>query len=360
MNSQNNINTDVLIIGNVSQAFWDISELNDLEIARCITFNDAMKMVSSQNFSRIYVIMSSFNGNLETSLEQLRQICITSRVILLSQMYEEPIAREMIKSYRKPSNPADEYHICPASAKSILPNKLFAKPLQNVQVYIEPDKIELPPVCSKPAFEKSEISVLQDTRIRELEKLATEDDLTGLKNSRYIWEFLRQIIVRGQEEGFNVTLLIFDIDNFKQYNDKFGHGVGNNVLVQTATMMKRCWREHDVVARIGGDEFAVVFWDRPDNTNNIPEQERRNKHNNEHPAEAIFIAERFRNEMNSTDLFMLGTDGQGTLTISGGLASFPRDGSNPEELFEKADKAMMEAKRSGKNRIYLVGSEDIL
>ena len=59
-----------------------------------------------------------------------------------------------------------------------------------------------------------------------------------------------------------VTLFLFDIDDFKKYNDQYGHGVGDEILRQTAKLMKKCVREHDIVARISGDEFAVVFWEK--------------------------------------------------------------------------------------------------
>ncbi|MHC4187985.1 MAG: GGDEF domain-containing protein, partial [Planctomycetota bacterium] len=78
----------------------------------------------------------------------------------------------------------------------------------------------------------------------------------------------------------------------------------------------------------------------------------------EHPKEALFIAKRFRTEFNKADLNMLGPSGDGSLTISGGLASFPRDADSPELLFQRADQALLEAKKSGKNRIYLVGQPE--
>ncbi len=76
----------------------------------------------------------------------------------------------------------------------------------------------------------------------------------------------------------------------------------------------------------------------------------------DHPQEAIIIAKRFVRELEKTELHLLGPAGKGLLTISGGLASFPRDGSTAQGLFHRADEALLEAKRSGKNRIYLVGS----
>ncbi|GAF84860.1 unnamed protein product, partial [marine sediment metagenome] len=193
-----------------------------------------------------------------------------------------------------------------------------------------------------------------EAKIKQLEKLATEDDLTGLKNRRYIWEFSRQIIEHTRVENGRVTLLLFDIDNLKHYNDVYGHLAGDEILKQAAILMRRCCRGHDVVGRIGGDEFAVVFWDDPQRKPGGSETERRSAMA-DHPKEAIFIAKRFRKELEKAELHLLGPAGRGTLTISGGLASFPRDGSTIEELFGQADKALLEAKRSGKNRIYLVG-----
>jgi two-component system cell cycle response regulator len=190
--------------------------------------------------------------------------------------------------------------------------------------------------------------------------LATEDDLTGLKNRRYIWEFSRQIIEYANKENVRVTLLVFDVDDLKKYNDIYGHHAGDEILKQAAVLMRRCCRGHDVVGRIGGDEFAVIFWDDPQHKRTAAptkSQERRSAHA-DHPAEAITIAKRFVKELSKAEFSAfsgLGPEGKGVLTISGGLASFPRDGQTIEQLFQQADKALLEAKRSGKNRIYLVG-----
>jgi diguanylate cyclase (GGDEF)-like protein len=191
-------------------------------------------------------------------------------------------------------------------------------------------------------------------RVRYLELLATTDDLTGLKNRRYLLEFARQVLELARQDGGRVTVLLFDIDNFKRYNDTCGHHRGDEILRQAAILMQRCCRAHDVVGRIGGDEFAVVFWDDPAARAAQPEQDRRTAHA-DHPAEAIFVARRFQKEFGRAELDLLGPEGQGVLTISGGLASFPRDGASVEELMRRADMALLEAKRGGKNRIYLVG-----
>ena len=191
-------------------------------------------------------------------------------------------------------------------------------------------------------------------KIERLQKLATEDDLTGLKNRRYSWEFARQIIDHAGRRGGRVTLLLFDVDNLKSYNDAYGHLAGDEILKEAAVLMRRSCRQHDVVGRLGGDEFAVIFWDGPRAESLGSESERRST-SAEHPTEAIFIAKRFQRELKKAELPLLGPQGKGVLTISGGLASFPRDGATIDELFQKADKALLEAKRGGKNKIYLVG-----
>jgi PleD family two-component response regulator len=265
----------------------------------------------------------------------LREVNCDAKIILLAQVYEEPMAMQLVSSACNGATLADDYLICP---------------VQTERFYEV-----VSPAGGEGAGLGAAIVEVTSERIKQLEKLAIEDELTGLKNRRYIWEFSRQIIERARGENGRVTLLIFDIDNFKHYNDVYGHTAGDEVLKQAAVLMRRCCRGHDVVGRIGGDEFAVVFWDDP-RRGPLKEEAERRSAMADHPGEAIFIAKRFRKGLGKAELHLLGPEGKGVLTISGGLASFPRDGSTTDELFEQADKALLEAKRSGKNKIYLVGS----
>lgn len=190
-------------------------------------------------------------------------------------------------------------------------------------------------------------------RHKRLQRLAITDELTGLYNARYFKHFLSTILDKARSLFFPVTLLIFDIDNFKRYNDEYGHGVGDEILKQTASLMKRCVREHDLVARLGGDEFAVVFWEKEG-----PRQAR-DPHANPNPKppqtpELVF--ERFQRLLQAQEFQGLGPSGRGLLTISAGLAVFPYHASTMEELIDLADKRLMfGAKRAGKNSIFLVG-----
>ncbi len=199
------------------------------------------------------------------------------------------------------------------------------------------------------------VAALQDRHDR-LQKLAITDQLTGVYNRRYFEHFLTRILQKAQVLRFPVTLLLFDIDNFKQYNDTYGHGVGDQILKETAALMRRTCREHDLVARIGGDEFAVVFWEKEGPRQ--PKDDKPPTMPSKPPQSPRLVFERFRRLMATQDFPGLGASGKGVLTISGGLASYPWDGRGVVELMEAADQALVKgAKQGGKDRIFLVGED---
>ena len=336
----------ILLIGDIDRAFSDVGGITKSSCKVCANMVDAIDTAAKNSFAAIAVVMSGTLAKLNSALEALREANSDAKIILLAQMYEEPIAMQLVGSASNGTERADDYLICPIHFSYLISRILhLVRDMPGVSRDI-PTQVEAPAPAT--------VEISTETKIRALEKLATEDDLTGLKNRRYIWEFSRQIIKRARGESRRVTLLLFDIDNLKSYNDVYGHLAGDEILKQAAVLMRRCCRGHDVVGRMGGDEFAVVFWDGPEQKSAATESERRSTQA-EHPKEAIFIAKRFRRELEKAELPLLGPEGKGVLTISGGLASFPRDGSTIQELFGQADKALLEAKRSGKNRIYLVG-----
>ncbi len=199
------------------------------------------------------------------------------------------------------------------------------------------------------------LSSLQD-RHQRLQRMAITDELTGLYNARYFRHFLTRIIEKARLLRFPVTLLLFDIDNFKKYNDQFGHGVGDEILRQTATLMKRCCRDHDLVARLGGDEFAVIFWEK-DGPRQIHHPEAASTGRT--PSTPQQILDRFQQLLSRQELPELGPGGKGMLTISGGLAVYPWNAGDVESLIDAADNALMfGAKKQGKNSIALVGAAD--
>lgn len=329
----------ILLVGQFDKSIISTADCTGVNFQTSKNISDAIVAASAENFDITAVIVEDFDDDFVSAIKTLRKINLKSRFLLLAQMWQEPKVAQLINSYFNGSKIADDYYILPVSftlKKTDVKQTAQASPLQ------------------------STIIEQQRQRIDILEKLVMEDELTGAKNRRFVREFLRQITSRAAEESLQVTFLIFDIDNFKQYNDLYGHTVGDSILKQAAVLMQKCCRRQDVVGRIGGDEFAVVFWNLPADRaiafDSGAKTERRSLES-EHPTQVINICERFRKELTKTDLPALGAEGKGTLTISGGLATFPRDGKTVEELFLQADKALLEAKRSGKNRVYLIGSE---
>lgn len=178
--------------------------------------------------------------------------------------------------------------------------------------------------------------------------LAMIDEVTGLPNRRYLMRALQNLLRRAGVERFRVTLLFFDLDGFKHFNDAYGHAAGDEVVRETAQLMRKVCRKDDIVARYAGDEFVVVFWDA----------EEPRVSGSKHPTDVFMVLRRFRKALESHQFSKLGPEAVGCITISGGLAGFPWDAATAEDLIEKADRAMLEAKRAGKNRIYLVGSHE--
>ena len=338
----------VLLIGDADKALRDARSMDRQAFDVRVNILDGIDAAARSRFDVVAVVMDGASSQLGSVLKALRK-STAARIVLLAQMHEEPIARRLVAHAPGEQRLADEYHVCPTCLASL---RLCRGSEPGART--KPGSHEPGPESRIPDLSPTVLPGDLGQRLEHLERLATTDDLTGLKNRRYIWEFARQILDRARRTNGRITLLVLDIDNFKHYNDVYGHLTGDEILRQAAVLMRRCCRPHDVVGRIGGDEFAVVFWDDPHRATGEVARERRSAAA-EHPKEAITIAKRFQQVLGNADLHLLGPKGEGLLTISGGLASSPRDGSNVQQLFQRADEALLEAKRSGKNRIYLVG-----
>ncbi len=188
----------------------------------------------------------------------------------------------------------------------------------------------------------------QAERTESLHRLAITDHLTGAYNRRYFYHLTDQILSQAGGSANRITLLLYDIDDFKRYNDTYGHAAGDEILRDTARLMKQVTRTQDVVARIGGDEFAVLFWDaeQPRVEGSTP------------PDTAHVLANRFLQAVSRHEFRSLGPEATGALTISGGLARYPRDGKSCRQLLRSADEALQQAKEAGKAAIHLIGSTD--
>lgn len=326
----------VLLVADVSAAVFG-ARSGQLPCRMCDNIFDAVQILEKENFTDVVIQMSKIADDAVSAIRAVRKIKPNVHIDLLAEMAEEPVALNLVQG-QNGRRVADDYYICPVS------REFFDVQILNMAA---PTNSKL--LVAEETYDK-------DEKIKILAKLATEDDLTGVKNRRYLFAFLSHLLKIAERNELKITLLLFDIDNFKHYNDEYGHTEGDKVLQQAAKVMEKCIRKQDIVARIGGDEFAVVFWSGPKAEKRL--DDRRGEQSN-HPSEALIVAKRFKDLINSESFPSLGPAGQGKLTISGGLASFGKDGITLNELFEQADKALLEAKRNGKNQICIVGKNGV-
>ncbi len=183
---------------------------------------------------------------------------------------------------------------------------------------------------------------------RRWQSLAMVDEVTQIPNRRYLMHALEQLLLRAAQQRFRVTVLALDLDGFKHFNDTYGHAAGDQILYEAGQLFRKHCRQHDIVARYGGDEFIIVFWDADE-----PRIA-----GSKHPTDVLQILRRIRKDLQNHTFPKLGPEAVGCITISGGLATFPWDAHDSQGLIDKADKALLHAKDAGKNRIYLVGRED--
>ena len=178
-------------------------------------------------------------------------------------------------------------------------------------------------------------------RQQKLKILAYQDELSGAWNRRFLRTCLAKELQVSRNERRHLTVMIFDIDDFKHYNDKWGHAAGDEIIRELVKLLRTIIRKGDHVCRIGGDEFAVVFCD--------PEPPREAGSN--HPTTIEILAKRFREQVRKARFPKLGTEATGVLSISGGLATFPWDGMDVDSILAKADQRLLQSKRQGKNSI---------
>jgi diguanylate cyclase (GGDEF)-like protein len=155
------------------------------------------------------------------------------------------------------------------------------------------------------------------------------DELTGLPNRLLFKERLSQEIASARREGRRLALLYIDLDRFKSINDSLGHTAGDELLEQTARRMRTCLRESDTLARLGGDEFAIIL-------SNVAG-----------PQSVTTVAEHIVESL--SDPFVISQQ-ESYVSASIGVAMYPSDGRDSEDLLKKADTAMYRAKDSGRGR----------
>lgn len=236
-------------------------------------------------------------------------------------------------------------------AKEISPNSdvLVMTGYASVETAVKSMRLGATDYIVKPFnIEQIQIVVSRTIEKRSLEKKAEEgefyrelsqiDGLTEVYNHRFFHQLLEAEINRSKRYSRPVSILMLDVDNFKEYNDGNGHPAGDLLLKQMAWILTKSCRDCDYVARYGGDEFSVIF----------PETDEK---------EAFMIIKRLKQVIEETHFDRQEVLRGNKVTVSMGLANFPKNASDKKNLIECADKALYAAKKRGKNLLVL--SSDI-
>lgn len=174
---------------------------------------------------------------------------------------------------------------------------------------------------------RASLSIKNTYLKEEIKRMTITDELTGLYNYRYFIETLKKEIHKAERLSNTLSLLMIDIDNFKEFNEKYGHHMGNQMLSLLSLNLTSCLRGIDFLARFGEEEFVII----------LPEANK---------EDGIMVGERIRKGI-AEAVFIENTE---SITVSIGVTSFPQDGNKFDELLLCADKAMMLAKEKGKNK----------
>jgi len=201
---------------------------------------------------------------------------------------------------------------------------------QNTQLICQDDKVVAFQAVARDITERKRIGeALQDSENRYRE-LSIVDDLTQLYNSRHFYHHLKMEMDRADRYGQSLTLLLLDLDNFKAFNDAYGHVEGDQVLWRLGQVVKRCLRETDFAFRYGGEEFTILL---PMTTS----------------ADGAVIAERIRTEFKK-ETFSPGSGQDVHLTVSIGLAQY-KPQEEMKAFVHRVDQLMYQGKKNGKDRV---------
>lgn len=168
----------------------------------------------------------------------------------------------------------------------------------------------------------------------KIQELAITDSLTGVFSRRYLLERLDEEIERSGKFKYRLAFLMLDIDHFKDYNDRFGHLVGDAILKEVANVIKEGVRQIDLVGRYGGEEFSIILTETGRD-------------------QAKFIAERIRQAVEERNIRVY--DENLKVTVSIGISIFPENAEEASMLIDNADKSLYQAKEKGRNRTCIYG-----
>jgi diguanylate cyclase (GGDEF)-like protein len=178
--------------------------------------------------------------------------------------------------------------------------------------------------------EQVAIAVDKAISFKNVKELAIRDPLTGLYNRRYFFDYFEREMVRSKRYGRDISIIMLDVDHFKNFNDENGHVLGDAALKTVASQLMKCRRQSDVVARIGGEEFVLVLTETS-------------------KADAVKVAEKLRKAIELEPVKGEESQQGGRLTATFGVSAYPEDTKFAAELIECADHALYAGKGASRN-----------
>jgi diguanylate cyclase (GGDEF)-like protein len=203
---------------------------------------------------------------------------------------------------------------------------LVVRSVENGKMVTRENAVPVSNLASEAGLALEVVSLYDSMKI-----MAVTDGLTGLYNHREFYQSLRRELERARRYRHTLSLLMIDVDDFKRFNDRFGHPAGDFALRNISELLRKCARTTDIIARYGGEEFAVIL---PEST----------------PGGALMVAERIKSEVAEHN-FIQNTSVPVHLTVSIGIYSSEKGEVSEDQMVSLADEAAYAAKKSGKNQV---------
>ena len=277
-------------------------------------------------------LITLYNAEGATKIDKIYEITTEKKEQAKATTYEEGLLKVMLRKkqllsidIKKGKTDAEEF-IFPEGLTTFIAAPIISGDKTNAILAVEdidPDQQDQFAVIAN-QFSMA----LERIKLYELvQELAITDGLTGVFVRRHLLERLNEELARAEHFKTRVSLLMIDVDNFKEYNDRYGHLKGDLLLKNIGFILKSNIRDIDIIGRYGGEEFCMVF---PDTDSKGAE----------------FVANRLRENIETIKA-----------TISIGVSTYPEDAKDSSHLLEKSDKMLYKAKQSGRNRVCVYAQE---
>jgi diguanylate cyclase (GGDEF)-like protein len=322
------------IRGIVAQVLTD----EGYQVSQASSGEEALAMFQKQPFPVVFtdVRMSGMSGL--DLLKRLKQLKTGGHVIIMTSHGTMDVAVNALTAgaYDFLHKPFDDLELIVNVAKRAMQSYVLVRERERLMATLK-SRNEAMANLNK-AFKALTVTLKNKNQALEnlneaFKAMAIRDDLTGLFNRRYFDEAIASEVVRATRYNRDLTLIFIDVDHFKNFNDEFGHQLGDAALKKISAILRDLVRETDIATRYGGEEFIVI----------LPETSKQ---------DAWAVAEKIRETVASTAI----EGAPKKITISAGVATLGQDGNNTAELIGKADQAVYQAKRDGRDRVCVAGS----